>query len=99
MPADRLRRMFGSAEQNINFVNNIPVHLTYQTASVDENGKLQIREDIYGRDGRVLAALRGDERRVADVAIERRDNAVRHQAIRFPQRPDSGLSFFERLFR
>ena len=97
--ADRLRRMFGSAEQNINFVTHIPVHLTYQTAFVDEAGKLQIREDIYGRDSRVLAALRGEDRRVADVAIERRDNPTRHQAVRFPQRPDAGFSFFERLFR
>ena len=96
---ERLHRMFGSGEQDIQFQTLIPVHLTYQTAFVDETGKLQIREDIYGRDGRVLTALRGDERRMADVAIERRDNPTRHQAVRLPPRPDTGFSFFDRLFR
>jgi L,D-transpeptidase YcbB len=94
---ERLHRMFGSNEQNINFPTPIPVHLTYQTASVDEAGKLVIREDIYGRDARLLAQLRGEERRFADIAVERHEG-TRHQAIRM-QRPDSGLSFFERLFR
>jgi L,D-transpeptidase YcbB len=95
---ERLRRMFGSAEQNINFPTPIPVHLTYQTAFVDEAGKLVIREDIYGRDARVLAALRGEDRRFADIAVERHEG-TRRQAIRLPQRPDSGFNFFGRLFR
>jgi murein L,D-transpeptidase YcbB/YkuD len=95
---ERLHRMFGSAEQNINFPTPIPVHLTYQTASVDETGKLVIREDIYGRDARLLAQLRGEERRFADIAVERREGGTRHQAVRM-QRPDSGFSFFDRLFR
>src|SRR5713101_2713534 len=63
---ERLRRMFGSAEQNINFPTPIPVHLTYQTAFVDEAGKLVIREDIYGRDARMFAILKGSERKMAD---------------------------------
>ena len=29
------------------------VHLTYQTAFVDDAGKLQLREDIYGFDERI----------------------------------------------
>jgi L,D-transpeptidase YcbB len=95
---ERLHRMFGSNEQNINFPTPIPVHLTYQTAYVDDAGKLVIREDIYGRDARVLAALRGDERRFADIAVERHEG-TRRQAVRMPQRPDSGFSFFDRLFR
>jgi L,D-transpeptidase YcbB len=95
--AERLHRMFGSGEQNINFPTPIPVHLTYQTAYVDDAGKLVIREDIYGRDARVLAQLRGEERRFADIALERHD-ATRHQAVRV-QRPASAFSFFDRLFR
>jgi murein L,D-transpeptidase YcbB/YkuD len=94
---ERIHRMFGSAEQNINFPTPLPVHLTYQTASVDDAGKLVIREDIYGRDSRLLAQLHGEERRFADIAVERHD-ATRHQAVRM-QRPITGLSFFERLFR
>ena len=72
---DRLRRMFGGSEVNINFPVNIPVHLTYQTAFVDDGGKLVIRDDIYGRDARVLATLKGSERRMADTAIDRPRNS------------------------
>jgi L,D-transpeptidase YcbB len=65
---EKLRSMYGPAEVNINFPSALPVHLTYQTAFVDDAGNLQIREDIYGRDQRHLAVLRSDERKVADVA-------------------------------
>ena len=44
------------------------VHLTYQTAFVDDAGKLQFREDIYGFDERIRAILQSDERRIADLA-------------------------------
>jgi hypothetical protein len=57
---------------------------------------LVIREDIYGRDARVLAQLRGEERRYADVAIERAQT-TRHQAVRL-QRPSTPFSFFGSLF-
>ncbi|MGD9767424.1 MAG: murein L,D-transpeptidase, partial [Pseudolabrys sp.] len=72
--AGRLQKMFGGNEININFPKTIPVHLTYQTAFVDDDGKLQLRADVYGRDARVLAALRGSERKIADIAIDRPPN-------------------------
>jgi L,D-transpeptidase YcbB len=101
---ERLRRMIGSSEQNINFPTQIPVHITYQTAFVDEHGKLVLRDDIYGRDSRTLVALRGEERRYADIAVERRssaDNSARRPTARMPGRPqwDQGYSFLDRLFR
>src|SRR5581483_7973010 len=68
---DKLRSMFGGSEININFPKPIPVHITYQTAFVDEDGKLQVRDDVYGRDSRVLAILNGSERKVADIAVDR----------------------------
>jgi L,D-transpeptidase YcbB len=43
---DRIRRMFGAYETDIQFPTFISVHLTYQTAFVDDQGKLQYREDI-----------------------------------------------------
>lgn len=70
----RLEQMFGGKEININLPRFIPVHLTYQTAFVDEQGKLQLREDVYGRDSRMIAVLKGSERTVADSAMERRSN-------------------------
>jgi len=71
LPQDRytqakIESMYGSDEININLPRPIPVHLTYQTAFVDHNGKLQFREDIYGRDRRMIDILKNArERRVA----------------------------------
>jgi len=36
---------------------SVPVHLTYQTVFFDEAGKIQFREDIYGRDIAFVTAL------------------------------------------
>jgi murein L,D-transpeptidase YcbB/YkuD len=101
---DRLRKMFGGAEININFPTTIPVHLTYQTAFVDEHGKLAIRDDVYGRDVRQLAVMKGSERKVADIAIERQHHNSA-APVRMPPGTFggggglfSGPSFFERLF-
>ena len=93
---ERIQRMFGTGEKDISFPKPLPVHLTYQTASVDEAGKLVIREDIYGRDARLLAQLRGGERRYADIAIEHH-HTTRQAPVRM-QRPSSSFSFFGSLF-
>jgi L,D-transpeptidase YcbB len=94
---ERIQRMFGTGEKDISFPKPIPVHLTYQTAYVDDAGKLVIREDIYSRDARVLAELRGSERRYADIAIERQQT-TRHQAVRLQPRASGPFSFFGSLF-
>jgi hypothetical protein len=49
--------------------------LTYQTAFVDDDGKLQLRKDVYGRDARMIAILKGSERKVADIAVEQHTNS------------------------
>ncbi|MEA2933616.1 MAG: L,D-transpeptidase YcbB [Variibacter sp.] len=64
--SDRFKRMFGSGEQWLRFKNQIPVYLTYLNAYVDDAGKLVVREDIYGYDGRVQSALRGEYMQVAE---------------------------------
>jgi murein L,D-transpeptidase YcbB/YkuD len=69
--AERIKRMFGSSEQQINLTQHIPVHLTYQTAYVDDAGKLVIREDIYGRDARTIMALKNSSDRNAEVVVAR----------------------------
>ncbi len=82
---DRIRKMFGPGEVDIRLPSQIPVHLTYQSAFVDEAGKLQIREDVYGRDARLLAVLKSSERRVADIAVERRPaTTINRDALRLP---------------
>jgi murein L,D-transpeptidase YcbB/YkuD len=80
---DRIRHLFGSSELNINFPQHIPVHITYQTAYVDDAGKLVILEDVYGRDARMIQILKGDERRVAEIPVERRNTTIT-QPIRDP---------------
>jgi murein L,D-transpeptidase YcbB/YkuD len=101
--ADRVRRMFGSVENEIKFNASIPVHLTYQTAFVDDAGKLQLRDDIYGRDKDLLAILKNDQqRKVADIPIERKDNTVRRELLAMPESAFGsgawGQNFFARLF-
>jgi murein L,D-transpeptidase YcbB/YkuD len=67
----KFESMFGGSEINLNFAKPIPVHLTYQTAFVDQDGKLQLREDVYGRDARMISIMKNPgERRVADIAVE-----------------------------
>ena len=84
---DRIKKMYGTSEHDIKFPTPIPVHITYQTAFVDDAGKLQIRDDVYGRDARLLAALKGDERRMADVPMERTQPA-RAAETRFGRQRD-----------
>jgi murein L,D-transpeptidase YcbB/YkuD len=100
----RLEKMFGGNEININFPKNIWVHLTYQTAFVDQDGKLQFRDDVYGRDARMIAILKGSERKVADIAIERKPDAS-SKPVRMPVgmyggggSSYSGGGFFDFLF-
>ena len=47
----------GSAEVTLD--KSVPVHVTYFTASADEDGKLKLFGDIYGKDARVASALSG----------------------------------------
>jgi L,D-transpeptidase YcbB len=103
---DRIRKMFGAYETDIQFPTFIPVHLTYQTAFVDDQGKLELREDIYGRDHALLAILNGTERKVADIPIQRKDSTMRRQLLAMPDNYwggwgrdfRGGLSFFTQLF-
>jgi murein L,D-transpeptidase YcbB/YkuD len=59
--AERVKHTFGGAEQEIELAPGaVWLHLTYQTAFVDDDGKLQIRRDLYNIDRRTLAALKHD---------------------------------------
>lgn len=60
--------MFGRDEHTFKLTTRPFVHLTYQTAFVDDAGTLQWRDDIYGIDARIHAILTSAERRIADIA-------------------------------
>ncbi len=98
---EKIHRMYGADERDIRLTTPIPVHLTYQTAFVDDAGHLVIREDVYGRDARLLAALKGEDRRVADVPVERREASIstKRQASRMPVPFTAPSSFFGGFFR
>ncbi len=51
------RGLQGPRERNLILDSHIPVHLTYFTARMDEDGRLIMARDLYGHHGRVLAAL------------------------------------------
>ena len=70
LTAARIRKMYGSREQNITLTTPLPVHLTYQTAFVDEAGKLQTRPDVYGHDKAITRLLK-DNRGSADTPVAR----------------------------
>jgi murein L,D-transpeptidase YcbB/YkuD len=79
----RIEKMYGDSEININFQKPVWVHLTYQTAFVDADGELQFRDDVYGRDARMLEIMKGSERRVADIPVERPPNTS-SKPVRMP---------------
>ena len=98
---NRIRSMFGNSEIEVRLPTFVPVHVTYQTAFVDKGGKLQLRDDIYGRDKALLAILRSDERKIAEIAIERKENTVRREALGVPDQfwgSGGGQNIFSRLF-
>jgi murein L,D-transpeptidase YcbB/YkuD len=82
---DRIHRMYGTGEVDIHLQTPIPVHITYQTAYVDDAGKLVIRDDVYGRDARYFAVMRGDEHRVADIGVENRETSTANRPPRLPE--------------
>ena len=113
--AEKIRRMYGGGERDIQLLTPIPVHLTYQTAFVDDAGRLETRADIYGRDSRLMAALKSEDRRIAEIPIEHKEasaqakdipvdrgSTVRRQAMRMPaqqQAPGQQPFFLFGLFR
>jgi L,D-transpeptidase YcbB len=103
---EKIRGMYGHSEIDIKFPTPIPVNITYQTAFVDDGGKLQLRKDVYGRDATMLSILKGA--RGKDL-----ENVVAHSQPGYSRPPGSSLpsnvafnndygssgpSFFERLF-
>ncbi len=51
------RQLDTGREARVNLETPVPVHLVYRTAFTDVRGKLQFRDDIYGRDAQIWDAL------------------------------------------
>jgi len=85
---DRIKKMIADGgETDIQFPTYVQVNLTYQTAFVDEDGKLQFRDDVYGRDKALLAILKGEDRKSLDVAVEHKVDPSQREVLAMPDEP------------
>jgi murein L,D-transpeptidase YcbB/YkuD len=100
---DKIRGMYGHSEIDLKFPTPIPVNITYQTAFVDDDGNLQLRKDVYGRDANMLSLLRsGRNKDLESVVAHSQPNYVKPVGdLRIASDnsvSSGGPSFFERLF-
>jgi L,D-transpeptidase YcbB len=103
---EKIRSMYGRGEIDLKFPTAIPVNITYQTAFVDEAGKLQFRKDVYGRDAAMLALLRNTRSKDLETVVAHSQPSYSRPAGNLPSGVNfasdntsySGPSFFERLF-
>jgi len=103
---EKMRGMYGRSEIDLKFPTPIPVNITYQTAFVDDAGKLQMRKDIYSRDSQMLAILKNAKNKDLEQVVARaqpsyaRPKANIPQGVNFDGAPvrNSEPNFFERLF-
>jgi murein L,D-transpeptidase YcbB/YkuD len=105
---EKIRGMYGHSEIDIKFPTPIPVNITYQTAFVDDAGKLEFRKDVYGRDATMISILRGSEGKDLETVVAHaqpnysRPKADIPQGVAFNDGYASSsagpTSFFERLF-
>jgi murein L,D-transpeptidase YcbB/YkuD len=103
---EKIRSMYGNSERDIKFATPIPVNITYQTAFVDEAGKLHTRRDIYGRDAAMLALLRNAKNKNLEAVVAHAQPSYARPRAQLPVAVndrggfgyDSGPNFFERLF-
>ena len=63
----RLKALIGKGEKTIQLQNHLPVHLTYFTLRVDEEGHIQRFADIYGHDQKLRTALVASSSKMASL--------------------------------
>jgi hypothetical protein len=105
---ERIKAMYGHSEIDLKFPTPIPVNITYQTAFVDDAGKLQIRKDVYGRDATMLSILKNARGRDLENVVAHANTSYSHPKGDIPQGVafndgfggfgSGGPSFFQRLF-
>jgi murein L,D-transpeptidase YcbB/YkuD len=102
---ERVRSMYGSGEVDLKFPTPIPVNITYQTAFVDDAGKLQFRKDVYGRDATMINILKNSRGKDLENVVAHSQPSYSRPATTLPNGVavannggSSGPNFFERLF-
>ncbi len=102
---EKVRSMYGRSEIDLKFPTPIPVNITYQTAFVDDAGKLQMRKDVYGRDAQMLNILKNAKGKDLEQIVARAQPSYARPRASIPQgvafndgARNSEPNFFERLF-
>ena len=105
---EKIRSMYGYSEIDLKFPTPIPVNITYQTAFVDDAGKLQFRKDVYGRDATMIAMLKSAHGKDLENVVAHSQPSYSQPVGNLPPGVSfasdniagfsSGPSFFERLF-
>jgi len=103
---EKIRSMYGRSEIDLKFPTPIPVNITYQTAFVDDAGKLQFRKDVYGRDATMIALLKNSRNKDLEIMVSHAQPNYSRPKDGLPPGVNfasdstysSGPSFFERLF-
>ena len=102
---ERIRSMYGKSEIDLKFPTPIPVNITYQTAFVDDGGKLQFRKDVYGRDATMINILKNGRGKDLENVVAHSQPSYSRPATTLPNGVlaannggSSGPNFFERLF-
>ncbi len=102
---ERVRSMYGKSEIDLKFPTPIPVNITYQTAFVDDAGKLQFRKDVYGRDATMINILKNGRGKDLENVVAHSQPSYSRPATTLPNGVlaannggSSGPNFFERLF-
>jgi murein L,D-transpeptidase YcbB/YkuD len=102
---EKIRSMYGRSEIDLKFPTPIPVNITYQTAFVDDAGKLQIRKDLYGRDAAMINLLKNSRNKDLETLVSHAQPNYSRPKDGLPagvsfasDNTSSGPSFFERLF-
>ncbi len=102
---EKIRSMYGHSEIDLRFPTPLPVNITYQTAFVDDAGKLQLRKDIYGRDARMIEILKSSRGRDLEAMVSHAQPSYARPSgsslpsnVAFNDGYSGGPSFFERLF-
>jgi murein L,D-transpeptidase YcbB/YkuD len=102
---ERVRSMYGKSEIDLKFPTPIPVNITYQTAFVDDGGKLQFRKDVYGRDATMINILKNGRGKDLENVVAHSQPSYSRPSTTLPpgvavanNGGSSGPNFFERLF-
>lgn len=97
-----------SAQAEVRLDKSIPVHVTYFTAVVADDGTVKTYGDIYGHDSRISAALlgkpihfnapRGGDDEVAAIESRPSRRQPREQRTRKPRPPQTLADIFSALY-